>query len=116
MIVYLTSTLGASIKRDGIRIPTPLCTETGLLESLKKHWRSNSNVLIISADADNIERNDSILRCYAAAFSMSELSICQIEICDRRNEKLVDKIAGYDVVMLVGGHVPTQNEFLQGFA
>ena len=34
-----------------------------------------------------------------------------MEICDNRNEKLADKIKEMDVVLLAGGHVPTQNNF-----
>lgn len=44
---------------------------------------------------------------------MSGLSIGQMLICDKRNEKLVDEIAGYDVLILAGGHVPTQNKFFK---
>lgn len=113
MIVYLTSHIGGSYKQNGTRIPTQLSTENGLLDSLKKHWKDNAKVLIISADADDIETNDSILNIFAAAFPMSGLAISQMFICDKRNEKLVDKIADYDVLILAGGHVPTQNKFLK---
>ena len=113
MIAYLTSHIGGSYKKNGIRIPTQLSTENGLLDSLQKHWKDNSKVLIISADADNIEVNDSIRNIFAASFPMSGLSIGQMHICDKRNEKLAEKIADYDVLTLAGGHVPTQNEFFK---
>lgn len=113
MITYLTSHIGGSYKKDGIRIPTQLSTENGLLDSLQKHWKDNSKVLIISADAEDIEVNDSIMNIFAAAFPMSGLSISQMHICDSRNENLVDKISGYDVLILAGGHVPTQNKFFK---
>ena len=113
MIAYLTSHIGGSYKKNGIRIPTQLSTENGLLESLQKHWKDNSKVLIISADADNIEINDSIRNIVAASFPMSGLSTGQMHICDKRNEKIVEEIADYDVLILAGGHVPTQNRFLK---
>ena len=34
-------------------------------------------------------------------------------ICDRRNEEVVGRISEYDVVILAGGHVPTQNAFFK---
>ena len=68
--------------------------------------------MIISADADDIETNDSKRNIIAVSFPMSGLSISQIYICDNRNEKLLDEIAGYDVLILAGGHVPTQNRIL----
>ena len=113
MIAYLTSHIGGSYKKNGIRIPTQLSTENGLLDSLQKHWKANSKVLIISADADNIEINDSIRNIFAASFPMSGLSIGQMYICDKRNEEILKKIADYDVLILAGGHVPTQNKFFK---
>ena len=111
MIAYLTSHIGGSYKKDGKRIPTQLSVENGLLDSLQEHWKSNSNVLIISADADAIEINDSILNTFAEAFPISGLSINRIIMCDKRNEDIVSTIADYDVIILAGGHVPTQNRF-----
>ena len=113
MIAYLTSSIGGYEKKDGARIPTQLSTENGFLENLQKHWRDNSKVLIISSDADNIEKNDSIMEIFTASFPMSGLSISQMCICDSRNENLVDEIAHYDVLILAGGHVPTQNKFFE---
>ena len=56
MIACLTSNIVSSYKKDGARIPTRLSTENGLLDSLQKHWKDNSKVLIISADADDEEK------------------------------------------------------------
>lgn len=113
MIAYLTSHIGGSYKKDGARIPTRLSTENGLLGSLQKRWKDNSKVLIISADADDAETNDSIMKIFAVSFPMSGLSISQMHICDNRNERLVNRIADYDVLILAGGHVPTQNKFFE---
>ena len=113
MIAYLTSHIGGSYKKNGTRIPTQLSTENGLLDSLQKHWKNNSKVLIICADAEDIETNDSIMNIFSASFPMSGLSIGQMYICDNRNEKLVDNIYDYDVLILAGGHVPTQNKFFE---
>ena len=113
MIAFLTSSLGGYYKKDGAQIPTQLSTENSLLENLQKHWRGNAKALIISSDADNIEKNDSIKSVLAAAFPMSGLSVRQMDICDSRNEALVEDIAGCDVLILAGGHVPTQNKFFQ---
>ena len=113
MIAYLTSHIGGSYIENGTRIPTQLSTDNGLLDSLQKHWKDNSKVLILSADAANIEKNDSIRNTFAASFPMSGLSVSQMCICDSRNEILADKISDYDVLILAGGHVPTQNKFFE---
>lgn len=111
MIAYLTSHIGGSYKKNGLRVPTQLSTENGLLDNLQKHWKDNSKVLIICADENDTEVNDSILYIFKTAFPMSRLSISQMHICDKRNEKLVTEISRYDVLILAGGHVPTQNKF-----
>lgn len=113
MIVYLSSHIGGSFKRDGIRIPAELSRENGFLESLQKNWISGSKVLIVSADAEAAERNDSIRDIFAAAFPMSGLSTERMTVCDGRNLTAVNDIAEYDAVILAGGHVPTQNKFFR---
>lgn len=113
MIAYLTSHIGGFYKKDGMRIPAKLSQDNGLLESIQSHWKNNANVLIISADADSVETNDSIKNMFAMSFPMSGLSISQITICDKRNEDIVKRLADYDVIILSGGHVPTQNAFFE---
>ena len=113
MITYLTSHIGGSCKKDGARVPARLSTENGFLTSLQQRWQDNAKVLIISADPDNVEVNDSIRNIFTVSFPMSGLSISQMAICDKRNESLVNKIADYDALLLAGGHVPTQNRFFE---
>ena len=43
---------------------------------------------------------------------MSGLSISNIEKCDDRNPNAVDSLEHVDVLILAGGHVPTQNKFM----
>ena len=113
MIAYLTSHIGGFIQKDGERIPAPLNTENGFLEHLQEHWERESKVLIISAAPDSPEINDGIKNIFAASFPISGLSTQQLQICDGRNESVVNEISDYDVVILSGGHVPTQNTFFQ---
>ena len=113
MIIYLTSHIGGSYKKDGTRIPTQLNTENGLLDSFQKHWKNDAKVLIISSDPEDIEKNNSIRNIFAVSFPMSGLSISQMDICDNRSTKLLDELSDYDVVILAGGHVPTQNKFFE---
>lgn len=113
MIAYLTSHIGGSYKKDGRRVPAKLSTDNGFLYSLQNHWKKDSNVLIICADPNAIETNDSILHTFEEAFPMSGLSINRINIFDKRNGNFIHNILDYDVVILAGGHVPTQNRFFE---
>lgn len=111
MKVIMTSSIGGSIKENGKRMPAPLFWYNGFLEKLQSEWVNNSKVMIIAASPDDYEKNDAVCECFKQSFPMSGLSVSNMEICDKRNENLVDKIAEMDVVLLAGGHVPTQNAF-----
>lgn len=113
MIAYLTSHIGACYIEHGERIASKLFEENGFLGDLQKHWKADSNVLIVSADPDAFEMNDGMRTLFSDAFLMSELGVKQMDICDRRDETLVNHMSDYDVVILAGGHVPTQNAFFK---
>ena len=44
---------------------------------------------------------------------MSGLSVSYFDKCDGRNPEAVDDLENIDVIILTGGHVPTQNKFLK---
>ncbi len=111
MKIIMTSSIGGSIKENGKRIPTQLMQYNGFLDKLQAEWISNSKVMIIAASPNDYERNDMLCECFTKSFLISGLSISYMEICDNRNEELVDKMKEMDVVLLAGGHVPTQNNF-----
>lgn len=113
MIAFLTSSLGGSYRADGKRYPTYLLGLNGLTDQLRKCWKENSRVLIISASPGQFERNDSILNCLKEAFPMSGLSVDIFNMCDYRDETPAQRMNDYDVVLLAGGHVPTQNAYFE---
>ena len=111
MITILTSHLGGSYKVDGKRLPRPIAEENGLLGKLKDIWPQDARVLMICADPEDYEKNDAVLYCYKEALPMSGLKLSSIGMCDARTEALADNISETDVIILTGGHVPTQNAF-----
>lgn len=113
MIAFLASHIGGSYKIDGKRYPTYLNSDNGLVEKLKERWPKNPRVLIISAAPDSLERNDSIRDCLAVAFPMSGLPISEMTICDSRDEAVINDLTKYQVIILSGGHVPTQNTYFK---
>lgn len=113
MKAMLTSSLGGSSKENGIRVPSVLIRRNGLLENLKSIWTQNANVLIICADPSDYEKNDSVCACLKESFPMSGLSISCIDKCDDRNPNAVDNLRNVDVLVLTGGHVPSQNRFMK---
>lgn len=113
MIAIFTSSLGNSRKADGRRYPMPITDRNGLAWQIGKVWKEDSKVLLISASPEDHERNDSILYCQRESFSMSGLSAHAFLLCDGRTEELICELEEFDVLILTGGHVPTQNRFFE---
>ena len=123
MVAYLTSTPSGAYRRDEPN-PLPVNSANGLLDSLRQHWPENARVLTISSDPAAYHINDSIEVWYHSLFPLSGLSFSELRTCDYRDEAVVNELKAFDVVILSGGHVPTQNAFfhriglrqaLQGF-
>lgn len=111
MIAILTSSLGGYYKAEGKRIPTPFSNQNGLADQLRKHWKAHARVLFLPAWPDAPEQNDENRARLAQSFAMSGLDVSVLERCDSRNPELARDCGAYDVIILGGGHVPTQNQF-----
>lgn len=113
MKVMLTSSLGGSSKVAGKRVSSVLIEKNGLLAQLKTIWPQNAKVLIICAAPSDHKKNDSIYTCLKESFPMSGLPVSSIELCDDRKPNVVDDLTVFQVIVLAGGHVPTQNRFFK---
>ena len=113
MKVMLTSSLGGSSKVNGTRVPSVLIQHNGLLDNLKSIWIQDAKVLIICADPTDYVKNDSVCACLKEAFPMSGLSVSCVDICDDRTAAAIVNLRNVDVLILAGGHVPTQNKFMK---
>lgn len=113
MKAILTSLLGGQVKMDSKRLPSKLPETNGLLKSIKAVWKNDSKVMIISGSPEYYGKNDSVLFCLKGAFSLSNLSASEVLMCDERNKEIIDRLPETDVLILAGGHVPTQNSFMK---
>lgn len=111
MKVMLTSALGATRKVNGIKVPSVLIQRNGFLERLKSIWVDNARILIVCGDPNDYRKNDKLCDDLKESFFMSGLSVSYIDKCDNRNHAVVDDLKNIDVIILTGGHVPTQNRF-----
>ena len=113
MKVILTSALGGQVKVNGRRLPDRLMETNGLLEHIQASWKSGSKVMIISGSPDDYDKNDSVLYCLGRAFFLSDLNASETVMCDERNKAIIKRLPEMDVLILAGGHVPTQNRFMK---
>lgn len=124
MTVFLTSSPSGSLddshKVDG------LDEMNCFVDNLREHWKSGSRCLIIAASPDGYEGNDRMSEDFYEMICDVGLSISgpdqdgdrqennKLDIWDSRTEDLSkEKLHSYDVIILGGGHVPTQNAFFK---
>lgn len=115
MRVFLTSSpAGSYFTSDGKRVACKLDESNAFVEELKKCWKDNAKCLMISAAPDEYEMNDSMRDIFLQTFPMSGLSVSEMMVWDHRNtEQAEDFLAQFDMLLLSGGHVPTQNAFFK---
>lgn len=114
MLTILTSSTGNYKKNEtGKRTPAEFYRYNGFLDKLRDVWVNDSKVLIIAASPENYEKNDDVCGLYKKVFELSGLSASSVDVCDARNIAIADKLNEMDVILLSGGHVPTQNAFFK---
>lgn len=109
-ICFFTSSLGISYEDEAGKHPCVMDNRYGLHTLLQNHWPKNARVLMISSDPDASEINDFYINLYRQSFTMSGLSYDMIDCYDRRYQP---NIQAYDVLILAGGHTPTQNRYFK---
>lgn len=111
MTIFLTSHIGGSVRKDGQRVPSSLITDNNLVDNLKKRWPQQAKVLFIAANPNDIGKSESYRNAYLHAFPFHGMAIESYTVCDCRDVEAAAQLADYNVVILSGGHVPTQNAF-----
>lgn len=113
MTLFLSSSIGASNRdENGERVPCALDSSNCFIDNMKKRWPEQPRCLIISSDPDNTQMNDSFKDIYNEAFKLTGLPLDKIEVCDGRNENEISGLLrSNNIVILAGGHVPTENSF-----
>ncbi|XCP85279.1 Type 1 glutamine amidotransferase-like domain-containing protein [Roseburia hominis] len=113
-VVFLTSNPGGSYKEEGRRVACELDNRNQFVDKLKNIWKSGAKCLLISSNPAAIEVNDGMRSILREAFEMSGLPAASMEVWDdRKREEMGEKVCNFDVLILAGGHVPTQNHFFR---
>lgn len=114
MITFLTSSPCSNDVPEGVDIPCILNEVNGFVKKLSEIWKPESRCLIISSNPVAFALNNEMCQTFQSAFSFHGLSLSSVEICDFRNESEISSLVeDSDVVLLAGGHVPTQNAFFK---
>lgn len=107
---FTSSMMTTEFDEDGAEYPVPIKNDNNFLTRLSENWPDNAKVLMISSNPTTYENNDFYLKMYRESMEMSNLSIQKMDVYDARSDYDIHR---YDVLILSGGHVPTQNKFFK---
>lgn len=112
--LYLTSSPTGDYRSSVPPVYPGLNPANGLIDELKKDWKNDSHCLIIAATPDAHESNEEMRDFFESKLRATELSVKDMTLCDDRNGKeIVERLDEFDMIILGGGHVPTQNAFFK---
>lgn len=109
MTLFLTSDPGGYDRFRGVPDPRGLNPQNGLVTELKARWPQEARVLLISAFPDGFDGNDQNREILKNALIRSGLPVARMDVWDRRVAGYA--LEDYDLLILGGGHVPTQNRY-----
>ncbi|MBR4158257.1 MAG: Type 1 glutamine amidotransferase-like domain-containing protein [Oscillospiraceae bacterium] len=86
----------------------------GFIDALRRVFPSHCSALYICSDPDNWEKMDYYAATIQTSFENSGLPFERLRTLDARNEaQAASLVRSSDLLILSGGHVPTQNRFFQ---
>ena len=86
----------------------------GFVDELQKALPSPCRALFIASDPDNPEHTYRFYNDMPGSFAEIGIPFTQADVLIRENqERCAELLANADLVLLCGGHVPTQNRFFQ---
>ena len=89
----------------------------GFVDELRKALPDPCRALFVASDPGNTERTERFAGSIRTGFEMTGFRFSDYQVLDGRNgEQCAALVAGADLLILAGGHVPTQNRFFQDIA
>ena len=114
MILFMTSSPCDDHVPAGVHLPCILDTSNDFVKNLRSCWKPDSRLVVICSDAYNFPLNDEMCDTFTKCFRYHGLSVSSSVMLDSRTERDSERIIALsDVILLGGGHVPTQNAFFE---
>jgi len=115
--IFITSNMDTDIKRvdHGLttREPKVMDNINNIITNLKAYLHQHNNLLIIASQEKDYEANDYWGNIMIDSFKLT-LPFENYTILDGRNKILARELVGKaDLIVLSGGHTPTENKFFQ---
>ncbi len=94
------------------RLTYTFTDENGFISGIKAALKGRERLLFICSDPDDYEQTEFSAHKISATFADSGVSFSRMDVLDGRNaDKAAELVSAADMIVLEGGHVPTQNCF-----
>lgn len=114
MILFLTSSPCEDNVPEGVRLPCIFFERNGFAANLRRFVQPGGRFLVIAAYPDEHARNDEMASTFAGCFAYHGMGFSAVNVLDSRNQAdAAGLVQSSDVILLSGGHVPTQNAFFR---
>jgi len=114
MVLFLTSSPCDDQVPEGVELPCIFFESNRFVENLRSCVEPGANFLVIAADPDSHDLNDEMAETFAACFAYHDMEVADTIILDGRTmDQAEELVAWSDVILLGGGHVPTEKAFFE---
>ena len=114
MTLFLTSSPCDDNVPEGCELPCIYYERNGFVANLQRFVAPGGRFLVIAAYPDEHARNDEMADTFAGCFAWHGMGFSAVNVLDSRNqEHAAEMVAASDVILLAGGHVPTENAFFK---
>ena len=114
MILFLTSSPCEDNVPEGVRLPCIFFERNGFAANLRRFVQPGGRFLVIAAYPDEHARNDEMAQTFAVCFAYHGMGFSSVNVLDSRNQAdAAGLVQASDVILLSGGHVPTENAFFR---
>lgn len=114
MHLFLTSSPCDDNVPEGIELPCIFFERNDFVQNLRDRVRPGARFLIVAADPENYDLNDEMTQTFASCFEYHGMELSSVELLDARSAEYASELIGEsDLLILAGGHVPTENAFFE---
>lgn len=114
MTLFLTSSPCEDNVPQGCELPCIYFERNEFVANLRRFVRPGGRFLVIAAYPYDHARNDEMAQTFAGCFAWHGMGFADVQVLDSRNQsQTAELVANCDVILLAGGHVPTESAFFK---
>lgn len=112
--VFLTSSPCDDDVPDGVELPCIFFERNEFVRNMRRAVIPGARFTVVAADPENFSLNDEMTATFASCFRYHGMNLSSVSLVDARTvDRAAELIANSDLLMLGGGHVPTEWAFFE---